>query len=74
VIQSLETALEQSDVQLDTATVRILNQNLATIDQAIADAKAALERDPLSTFLNRYLENTLKKKVELLRRVQRASI
>lgn len=66
-LETLEGALDQRRDQLDTSTVRVLEQNLRTIDQAIAEARQALERDPSSVFLNRHLENTMKKKVELLR-------
>jgi len=66
-VATLETALDARRAQLDTSTVRVLEQNLHAIDQAIAEARQALERDPSSVYLNRHLENTLKKKVELLR-------
>jgi len=49
--------------------VRVVRQNLAVINQAIAEARTALERDPGSTYLNLHLANTMRRKVELLRRV-----
>lgn len=56
---------------LDTATVRMLEESLATIDRAIADARAALAADPANPYLNGYLAETLRRKLELLRRTAR---
>lgn len=68
-IADLQTALTQNEKRLDTATVRIVRENLAIIDRAIADARVALQRDPGSAYLNLHLANTMRRKVELLRRV-----
>jgi hypothetical protein len=54
--------------RLDSATVRILEQSLATIDTAIAEARRALAADPGSAYLNYHLADTMRRKVELLRR------
>jgi hypothetical protein len=68
-IADLQTALAQNQSRLDTATVRIVRQNLAIIDQAIADARVALQQDPGNAYLNLHLADTMRRKVELLRRV-----
>lgn len=68
-IADLQVALDQNEKRLDTATVRIVRQNLAIIDRAIADARAALDKDPGNTYLNLHLADTMRRKVELLRRV-----
>jgi len=68
-IADLQTALTQNESRLDTATVRIVRQNLAIIDRAIADARIALQKDPGNAYLNLHLANTMRRKVELLRRV-----
>jgi hypothetical protein len=68
-IVELQDALTRNESRLDTATVRIVRQNLAVIDRAIADARAALESDPGNTYLNLHLAATMRRKVELLRRV-----
>ena len=68
-IADLQVALDQNEKRLDTATVRVVKQNLAIIDRAIADARAALEKDPGNTYLNLHLADTMRRKVELLRRV-----
>ena len=67
-VQELETALSRNRDQLDTATVRILEHNLAVIDRAIMDARTALSREPANPFLSRYLDQAMQKKVQLLRR------
>ena len=67
-IGDLEQALETQRTQLDTATVRVLEESLGTIDRAIADARAALEHDPANPFLHRHLDGAMKKKIEILRR------
>jgi hypothetical protein len=59
--------LEQRRPTLDTATVAVLERNLAIIDAAIAESRAALERDPDSVLLNRQLHNALGRKVQVLR-------
>ena len=68
-IADLQTALTQNEKRLDTATVRIVRVNLAIIDRAIADARIALQKDPGNAYLNLHLANTMRRKVELLRRV-----
>ena len=52
---------------LDTATVRVLESNIAIIDHAIAESRAALARDPASDLLNRQLSDALGDKLELMR-------
>lgn len=66
-IASLRRVLRDRQGQLDTATVRVLEQSLTIIDGAIAQSRAALARDPASAFLNQQLTNALEKKLELLR-------
>lgn len=67
-IDELEQALASRSSQLDTATVRVLESSLRIIDGAIAEAQAALSRDPGNPYLNRYLDQTMQKKIQLLRR------
>jgi hypothetical protein len=68
-VADLQDALSRNESRLDTATVRVVRENLAVIDRAIADARTALQRDPGNTYLNLHLANTMRRKVELLRRV-----
>ena len=68
-IADLQATLVQNEKRLDTATVRIVRQNLAIIDRAIADARIAVQNDPSNAYLNTHLANTMRRKVELLRHV-----
>ena len=67
-IDELETALQTGRSSLDTTTVRVLETNLRAIDVAISDARQALSRDPGNPYLNRYLDDTMQRKIQLLRR------
>jgi len=66
-VRGLELVLRQQRNQLDPVTVAVLEQNLKTIDGAITEARAALERDPSNLYLNQHLESTMKMKIQLLR-------
>ena len=67
-ITELQDALTVNESKLDTATVRIVRENLAIIDRAIAQAQRALRRDPGNSYLNLHLANTMRQKIDLLRR------
>ena len=67
-VAELEDVLARNESRLDTATVRIVRQNLAVIDRAIEEARAALAADPGNAYLNLHLADTMRRKVELLRR------
>lgn len=66
-IRRLQSALVERSTQLDSATVRVVEENLRLIDTAVRQARAALARDPASGFLSGQLNNALEKKIELLR-------
>jgi len=68
-IAELQRTLNQKRAELDPSTVKIVEDNLALIDAAVRQARAALLRDPASGFLTEQLDNALQKKVELLRTV-----
>jgi hypothetical protein len=68
-IEQLQDVLQHRRGQLDPSTVKIVEDNLALIDVAVKQARAALQRDPASGFLTERLDNALQKKVELLRTV-----
>jgi hypothetical protein len=46
-----------------------VQQAFTTIDRAIAEARAALEADPSDAYLNLHLADTMRRKLELLRRI-----
>jgi len=66
-VAALRAILRQRRAALNPATVTVLEQNIAIIDQAIAQSRAALANDPASDFLVQQLDNALEKKLELLR-------
>ena len=68
-IGQLESALAEGrrSGKLDSATVRILEANLAIVDAAIAEGQRALASDPGSAYLNYHLADTMRRKLELLR-------
>jgi hypothetical protein len=67
----LEVTLAELRTQLDPATVDVIERSIAAIDQAIADARAALVADPGNPHLDRQLDSTIRKKHDILRRAQR---
>ncbi len=66
-VADLERVLAQGRGQLDTTTVRVIEQNLAAIDRAIAEAQRALEADSANLYLNSHLAETMRRKLDLLR-------
>ncbi len=67
-VADLQRVLEADRGTLDATTVRIIEQNLAVIDRAIADARRALAADPGNAYLNAHLAGTMRRKIDLLRR------
>lgn len=63
----LEETLARSRDQLDPNTVRIVERNLAIIDRAIRESRAALAVDPGNPFLEEHLEGALERKVDYLK-------
>lgn len=70
-VADLEQALERNSGQLDPATVEVIERSLYAIDNAIADARAALDADPGNPYLHRQLDNTMRKKIDILQRATR---
>jgi len=66
-IAKLHDIIQTRRADLDSATVTVLEKNLALIDKALADCKAALAADPASAFLAEQLSRTYDTKLELLR-------
>jgi hypothetical protein len=52
---------------LDSSTVAVVAKNMAIIDEAIAQCRVALRRDPASGYLMQSLNDALDTKVQLLR-------
>ena len=66
-VADLEGVLDAGRGRLDTATVRVIERNLATIDSAIAQAQRAVAADSANLYLNSHLADTRRRKLELLR-------
>jgi hypothetical protein len=66
-IARLRVIVERRRSQLDPITVSVIERNLKVIDDAIAQCKLALSKDPASRFLMESLNSALETKVELLR-------
>jgi hypothetical protein len=67
-VAELERVLREHGSELDTTTVRILQQNLEIIDRAIEQARRALLADPANPYLNGHLAAQMKLKIRLLQR------
>jgi hypothetical protein len=72
-VAELERTLDEYRETLDPSTVDVVERSLESIDRAILDARDALAADPGNENLHRQLDNTMRKKVELLRRVTRGA-
>ena len=70
-VSALERVLEAGRSRLDPTTVTVLEQSLATIDQAISEARTALVSDPANHYLSEHLSATMNQKVRLLRQAAR---
>lgn len=66
-IATLRGLMQQRRVQLDSATLAVIERNLAVIDSAIADSRRAIAADPSSPYLIELLNHSLQTKVELMR-------
>ncbi len=67
-VADLEQILETGRSRLDAETVRILEDNLRAIDQAIEQSRKALRSDPNSVYLNNHFAASRNRKLALLRR------
>ena len=67
-VADLEKTLAESRSRLDPETVRILEENLASIDTAIEQSRKALRTDPANVYLNNHFAAYRNRKLALLRR------
>ena len=67
-VADLERVLAEHRDHLDSTTVRVLEQSLRSIDRAIVQARAALATDPNDPYLNAHLAETMRRKLNLMRR------
>ena len=66
-VSDLERVLVEQGDRLDPQTVMVIERNLRTIDEAIRQARAALDADPANTYLNSHLADARRRKLDLLR-------
>lgn len=72
-LKELQTIVRNSRGTLAPETMKILEDNLAIIDNAIGEARAALQADPNSGMLVEMLRSAYQKKLELLRQAAKSS-
>lgn len=72
-IAELEGALRRERTGLSPETLGILRRNLEVIDRALAESRAALDRDPANAELGRMILSTYSQKLELLRRAREST-
>ena len=68
-ITTLRTLVDARRAELDSATVAIIEKNLKVIDDAIAESKAALAKNPASAFLLDRLTDAYDSKLRTLRAI-----
>lgn len=66
-VRDLQQVLDAGRSRLDTATVRTIELSLQKIDAAIAEARAAVQRDPANGYLSRQIAANMRRKLDLLR-------
>jgi hypothetical protein len=65
-VADLEQRLDVGRDVLQPETARVIEQSLAKIDTAIAQARTALENDPNNAYLNQHLASAQARKLRLL--------
>ena len=67
-IEELRQILAAGRDKLDPATVQSLEESLVAIDLAIRQGRTALQADPQNPYVRDHLDETMRRKVDLLRR------
>jgi hypothetical protein len=66
-VTDLEQILRDERERLDPRTVLVIERNLKAIDDAIQEARMALNNDPANPYLNSHLADARRRKLDLLR-------
>lgn len=66
-VTDLEQILRDERERLDPRTVLVIERNLKAIDNAIQEARMALNNDPANPYLNSHLADARRRKLDLLR-------
>ena len=72
-VTALQQTLRENRDRLAPETVRILEENLRIIDDAIQEARSALASDPQSGTLAELLRSAYQRKLDLLKQVARST-
>jgi anti-sigma factor RsiW len=72
-VAELEQLLQEQRTRLDPQTVEVIERSLESIDHAIEESRTALSADPGNPYLHRQLDNTMQKKLDILRRATRVN-
>ena len=72
-VAQLQQMIAERRSELDSVTVRVIEENLAAIDRAIEEARDALAADPANGYLSQHLAAAMRRKVDLLRRAATAA-
>lgn len=67
-VEELRRALANGRDDLDPVTVQTLEESLITIEIAILQARRALDADPRNPYVRAHLDDTMRRKVDLLHR------
>jgi hypothetical protein len=68
-ITMLQAMMLRRKAELDASTAVVIERNLRIVDSAIAQCRAALQKDPGNSLLGSQVSQALELKVDLLRRV-----
>jgi anti-sigma factor RsiW len=69
-VADLTKLLDAQRSRLDPKTAQVLERNLATIDRALAEAMAALAKDPSDPFLSSHVAEQRRLKLSVLRQAK----
>jgi anti-sigma factor RsiW len=67
-VERLRQVLASRRDELNPATVQALEESLRAIDKAIRQGQLALAADPKNPYLRNHLDDTMRRKVDLMRR------
>ena len=67
-VEALQRTLNERRPLLSASTIAIVERSLRVSDSAIAEARAALARDPGNSALARLFASNYERKIDLLRR------
>jgi len=66
-VAEMKQTLDDNRARLDPATVKVVEEDLQIIDQAVDEARRALASDPANDYLTEHLVETRRRKLDLLR-------